>query len=67
MTLTSTLPPTPTLPLTSSAGYSCLWIAAREGRTNVVQLLLREHRGLLNLAAADGRTPLYALRVRVRG
>ena len=26
--------------LMTSAGYSCLWIAAREGRTNIVQLLL---------------------------
>ena len=33
--------------LMTSAGYSCLWIAAREGRTDIVQLLLKERRGLL--------------------
>ena len=32
--------------LMTSAGYSCLWIAAREGRTDIVQLLLKERRGL---------------------
>lgn len=45
--------------ITSSAGYSCLWIAAREGRVGIIELLLQDNRGLLNTPAQDGRTPLY--------